>query len=110
MVQLYRFLDDGSARSYLRGAILRRVRSPADLRVAREAFGAVANDPELVAQVLERAGEGPGRIRALRRLTEQFPGNVDLELQLQGRVAEARRLAAELRADPLTDAGVRTAI
>lgn len=116
MVQLYRFLDDGSARSYLRGAILRRVRSPADLRVAREAFGAVANDPELVAQVLERAGEGPGRIRALRRLTEQFPGNVDLKLQLleelerQGRVAEARRLAAELRADPLTDAGVRTAI
>jgi Ca-activated chloride channel family protein len=52
----------------------------------------------------------------LRRLIVQFPNNMDLQLSLlellerTGKVAEARRLALQMRQNPLADAGVRTAI
>ncbi|MCA9611270.1 MAG: hypothetical protein KC586_00795, partial [Myxococcales bacterium] len=100
---------------YLRRAILRRVRTPDDLRQVRGAFGGRADDA-LVAQVLARAGEGEGRIRALRQLVRQLPFRLELkkqlleELEAQGKIAEAKRLAHDLRSDPLTDAGIRTAI
>jgi len=116
MVQVYRLARGTSARRYLRRAILRRVRTPADLRVARQAFGADAATDDLVAQVLERAGDGAGRVRALRRLIEQFPYDLELKLDLLrtlerlDRGEEARRYARELRTDPMTDAGVRTAL
>ncbi len=117
MIQLYRIFSDGSARGFLRAAILRRVRSPEDLRAVRGAFG-LGHDPdwELVEQVLERAGSEAARIRALRRLAMQYPDSFDLKLRLLealevgGHDAEARRLADWLRADARSDAGVRTAV
>ncbi|HJL17175.1 MAG TPA: VIT domain-containing protein [Sandaracinaceae bacterium LLY-WYZ-13_1] len=117
MVDVYRLSSSGAARSYMRAAILRRVRSPQDLRAVRAAFGLGADpDWELVAQVLERARGEAGRIRALRRLTMQYPHSFELKLRLltaletAGRRAEAKRLADRLRADPRSDAGVRTAV
>lgn len=106
----------GGASDYLRRAILRRVRTPDDLRLVRNAFGADGRDPALVERVLAAAGDGEGRIRALRRLVAQMPYRVDLkkalleELERQGKIPEAKRLAGDLRRDPLTDAGIRTAI
>lgn len=100
---------------YLRRAILRRVRTPDDLRLVRGAFGGRADDA-LIAQVLGRAGEGEGKIRALRQLVRQMPFRLELkkqlleELEAQGKIAEAKRLAQQLRNDPMTDAGIRTAI
>ncbi|MEZ4339904.1 MAG: tetratricopeptide repeat protein [Sandaracinaceae bacterium] len=117
MIQLYHLFSSGSARGFLRAAILRRVRSPEDLRAVRGAFG-LGHDPdwELVEQVLERAPNEAARIRALRRLAMQYPDSFDLKLRLLealevgGHDAEARRLADGLRADARSDAGVRTAV
>jgi len=70
----------------------------------------------MIQQVLARAGEGRGRLRALRRLSDMFPRDFDLLLQLlealeaQHDAAGARRLADRLRSDPMIDAGIRTAI
>jgi len=117
MVQLYRYLDDGGARSYLRAAILRRVRTPADLRAVRDAFGLSSGvDFALVEQVLARATTPALKIRALRQLVLQYPDSFDLKLRLlseleaSSKLPEAKRLAELLRRDPLADAGVRTAI
>jgi Ca-activated chloride channel family protein len=117
MIQVYRHLSDSDARTYLRSAILRRVRSPEDLRAVRDAFDVSRIvDEELVKQVIERATDGPGRIRAIRGLIAQFPFSFELKLRLleeletQGRIPEAKRLAHQLRSDPLADPGVRTAI
>jgi tetratricopeptide (TPR) repeat protein len=117
MIQVYRYLDDGGARNYLRGAIARRVRTPGDLRAVREAFGLSAVvDQALVEQVLARATTPAQRIAALRQLVAQQRDSFDLKLRLlseleaAGRLPEARRLAEQLRRDPLADAGVRTAI
>ncbi|MEM9067180.1 MAG: VIT domain-containing protein [Myxococcota bacterium] len=115
MIRVHRFLTSGGARRYVRRAILRRVRTPDDLRLARNAFGSQRN-AELIAQVLERAGDAAARIRALTALRRQFPRDLDLALQLleelerQEKLDRARRLARALRADPLSDAGIRTAI
>ncbi|MBX3270276.1 MAG: hypothetical protein KF729_08440 [Sandaracinaceae bacterium] len=117
MIALYDRFSSGSERGFLRAAILRRVRSPQDLRAVRGAFG-MGNDPdwELVEQILERAPNDAARVRALRRLAMQYPDSFDLALRLLealergGHAAEARRLADRLRADPRSDAGVRTAV
>jgi Ca-activated chloride channel family protein len=115
MIQVYHLLDGGADRAYLRRSILRRVRTPEQLRATRNAFGS-SSDAALIRQVLERAGEGRGKLRALRRLSRMFPRDFDLLLQLlealeaQHDAAGARRLADRLRADPMIDAGIRTAI
>ena len=117
MVAVYRLFSSGSARGYLRAAILRRVRSPQDLREARAAFG-LGDEPdwELVEQILERAPSQAARVRALRRLAMQYSESFDLKLRLlealeaAGLDAEARRLASRLRVDARADAGVRTAV
>lgn len=117
MIDVYRIFTSGSARGYLRSAILRRVRSPQDLRLVRGAFS-LGREPDhsLVEQVLERANGQVAKLRALRRLTMQYPGSFDLKLrflealEVGGHRAEARRLADRLRADPRSDAGVRTAV
>jgi len=117
MLSVYQMFTSGSARGFLRGAILRRVRSPQDLRAVRGAFG-LGREPdwELVEQVLERARGEEGRLRALRRLVMQYSDSFDLKLRLlealetAGHEPEARRLADRLRADPASDMGVRTAI
>ncbi|MBW2460114.1 MAG: TonB family protein [Deltaproteobacteria bacterium] len=117
LIGVYRHLSDSSARRFMRAAILRRVRSPEDLRAVRDAFGLTRGvDGELVRQVISRAGDGAGKIRAIRGLIHQFPFSFDLKLRLleeleaQDRVPEAKRLAHRLRRDPLADPGVRTAI
>ena len=115
MIEVYQGFSSSSLRNYLRRAIMRRVRSADDLRMVRRVFGAKAADDTLIAQVLERAGEA-GRLDALRRLVEQLPHHVDLKLQLleelekAGRKRELYRYAQRLRANPLADAGIRTAI
>jgi Ca-activated chloride channel family protein len=117
MVELYSYLPDASARGFFRGAILRRVRTADDLRLVRNAFGlGTGVDWALVEQVLARATSPAARLRALRQLVAQTPGSFELrlrlleELEAQGRVPEAARLAERLRTDPLADPGVRTAI
>ncbi|RLB57256.1 MAG: hypothetical protein DRJ42_00725 [Deltaproteobacteria bacterium] len=117
LIGVYRHLSDSSARRFMRAAILRRVRSPEDLRAVRDAFGLTRGvDAEMVRQVIARAGDGAGKIRAIRGLITQFPFSFDLKLRLleeleaQDRVPEAKRLAYRLRRDPLADPGVRTAI
>ncbi|NOY94470.1 MAG: tetratricopeptide repeat protein [Deltaproteobacteria bacterium] len=115
MIRLYHLLDGGADRAFLRRSILRRVRTPQQLRLVRNAFGS-SSDSALIQQVLARAGEGRGKLRALRRLSRMFPRDFDLLLQLlealeaQHDLAGARRLADRLRADPMIDAGIRTAI
>ena len=117
MVEVYRYLPDASARSFFRGAILRRVRTADDLRLVRNAFGlGTGTDWNLVEQVLARATTPAARLRALRELVQQTPGSFELQLRLleeleaQQHVPEAIRLAERLRTDPLADPGVRTAI
>ncbi|MCC6877445.1 MAG: tetratricopeptide repeat protein [Sandaracinaceae bacterium] len=117
MIAVYGLFDSGAARGYLRSAILRRVRSPEELRAVRGAFGLGAGpDWTLVEQVLARAPNDEARLRALRQLVAQYPDDFDLKLRLlemletAERGPEARRLAERLRTDPRADAGVRTAI
>jgi tetratricopeptide (TPR) repeat protein len=117
MIDVYTYLTDASARGFFRGAILRRVRTPADLRVVRGTFGLSSSfDWTLVEQVLARATTPAARLRALRELIVQQPDSFDLklrlleELEVQRRIPELRRLAERLRVDPLADPGVRTAI
>ncbi len=117
MIDVYRLMNESAARDFLRHEILRRVRSPNDLALVRAAFGPGALDLDgLIEQVLARAQTPVARLRALRALMIQRPDSIDLELRLleeleaQGRHAEAIRLAAQLRLDPMADAGVRTAI
>jgi Ca-activated chloride channel family protein len=117
MVGFYQLLSDGAARAWLRGQILQKVRTPEELRLVRTAFGlGQAVDQELIERVLARGDTPEKRAVLLRELVEQFPASFDLKLQLldelerQERIGEARRLANDMRADPLADAGVRTAV
>ena len=117
MIQVYRLMSDGSARVFLRGQILRRVRTAEDLRSVRGAFNLGSDvDWTLVEQILDRAPNDTAKIRALRRLTWQHPDSFDLKLRLLATLErtehldEAKRLADLMRADPLADPGVRTAI
>lgn len=117
MLSLYSYLSDGSARGTLRSTILRRVRTPEDLRLVRARFGTSGyTDWALIEQVLARATTPAARLRALRQLVSQQPESFELrlrllqELEAQGRLPDAARLAEDLRTDPLADAGVRTAI
>lgn len=116
MIQVYRLLSGAQAKRFVRHRTLRAVRTPEQLRLVRNAFGAAAASDDLVAQVLERATTPRRRVLALRRLIQQFPGDLELKLALLagldalGRHDEARRFAERLRADPASDAGVRTAI
>ncbi|MEC7519980.1 MAG: AgmX/PglI C-terminal domain-containing protein [Myxococcota bacterium] len=117
MVDVYRLLSDPSGRSFVRAQILRRVRTPDDLRQVRRAFLTGSEiDWALVEQILDRAPNEAAKVRALRRLTWQYPDSFELKLRLLSlleraeRPAEAKRLADAMRADPLADPGVRTAI
>ena len=117
MVDVYRLLSDASGRSFVRGQVLRRVRTPEDLRQVRQAFLTGSEiDWELVEQILDRAPNEAAKVRALRRLTWQYPDSFELKLRLlallerSARAPEAKRLADAMRADPLADPGVRTAI
>ncbi|MCC7534823.1 MAG: hypothetical protein IT379_01345, partial [Deltaproteobacteria bacterium] len=117
MVDLYRRLSRTAAAGHLRAAILRRVRSPSDLRVARNAFGmGLEPDWPTVERLLREASDDAARIRILRQLSRDYPSNTQVRLRLLAalerarRLPEARRLADQLRADPAADAVIRTEI
>lgn len=115
MLPLYHAASSASARTYLRNAIVRRVRTPDDLRLVRRTFGASV-DAQMIERALAAATTDAQKVRVLRRLITQFPTHMELQLSLlellerMGQTAEARRLARVMRQNPLADAGVRTAI
>ncbi|MBC7172125.1 MAG: tetratricopeptide repeat protein, partial [Polyangiaceae bacterium] len=116
MIELYSMLARASDRTYVRSAILSRVRSTDDLRAARSAFGAGRVDFELVERTLEAAKTDDARLVAMRQLVERYGEDLDLSLRLlemlerATRPSDAKRWAERLRRHPLADAGVRTAI
>ena len=117
-VQLYRAFGSGSSvADYLRRAILRNVRTPQDVMAVRAGLGLdVPVDWSVFSRLWRRNEDPEFRIRLVRRWLEVVPEEMDLRLRLlslleqTGKLAEARRLARELRADPLADSRVRTAV
>lgn len=117
-VQLYRaFGADSTVASYLRRAILRNVRTPEDVMAIRAGLGLDVPVDWSVFSRLWMANENPeARLRLVRRWLEVVPEEMDLRLRLlalleqTNKIAEAKRLAYDLRADPLADARVRTAV
>ncbi|HEY8428915.1 MAG TPA: AgmX/PglI C-terminal domain-containing protein, partial [Sandaracinaceae bacterium] len=117
-VQLYRALSGNeSVADYLRRIILRNVRSPEDVVAVRAGLGLdVPVDWSLFSRAWKQNPDPQQRLRLVRRWLEIAPEETDLRLRLlslleqTGAQAEARRLARELRADPLADARVRTAV
>lgn len=115
MIEVARALSGSGERAFARRTILARVRVPEDVRAVRAAFGDEAAY-DRIEQVLQRASDPSARISILRRLIMQYPGSAELKLRLleeleaAGRLEEALRLAHGMRLDPLSDAGVRTAI
>lgn len=117
-VELYHAFSGNEAMAdYLRRIILRNVRSPEDVLAVRGGLGLdVPVDWSLFSR-LWRSNEDPQfRLQLVRRWLEVVPEEMDLRLRLLSlleqvnELGEARRLARELRADPLADARVRTAI
>lgn len=116
MVTAYQGFTSTGARSYLRRAIFVRVHTPDDLRIVRAAFGTQTVDQTLVEAELAGATDDAARARVLRRLVSRFGFDLELAMRLlgiherMGKRDEATQLALELRQNPLTDAGMRTAI
>ncbi|MFK7985943.1 MAG: VIT domain-containing protein [Sandaracinaceae bacterium] len=115
MLAVVNQLGTDAERSYARRLALARVRTPADVRAVRAAFGDEVGEG-LIEQVLDEARTPETKVRALRALSQQYPHSFTLRLALVsaldavGRQAEAGRLAERMRADPVADMGVRTAI
>lgn len=117
-VELYRALaGDAAARSYLRRAILRHVRTVDDVYAVRWGLGLDAGVEWEIFSRLWWQNESPqARLALVRRWLEVAPDEMDLRLRLlslleqTNALPEARRVARELRADPLADARVRTAV
>ena len=117
-IQLYRALGPGSpVASYLVRAILRNVRTPRDVQAVRVGLGLeVPVDWGYFSNLWHRNSSPRARLTLVRRWLQAMPKEMDLRLRLLslleelGELAEARRVAEELRADPLADAKVRTAV
>ena len=117
-VSLYRaFSGNESIAAYLRRIILRRVRSPDDVMAVRAGLGLdVPVDWSLFSRLWKNNTDADYRLELVRRWLEVVPEEMDLRLRLLSlleqtdNLAEARRLARELRADPLADARVRTQV
>jgi tetratricopeptide (TPR) repeat protein len=117
-VQLYRSLaGDASVASYLRRAILRHVRTPDDVYAVRWGLGLdVGVDWTLFSRLWWSNESTADRLALVRRWLEVAPEDMDLRLRLlslleqTNATPEARRVARELRADPLADARVRTQV
>lgn len=115
-VALYQQIGgDPSVRSYLRRAILRRARTPSDIDYLRRALGLEPNVTWwLFGRLWNATTDAAARLRLVRRWLAVAPDDLDLRLRLlslleqTGDLGEARRVARELRADPLADARVRT--
>ncbi len=117
-VALYRaFGADSTVAPYLRRAILRHVRTPEDVAIVRAGLGLdVPVDWSLFDRLWKTTPDPETRLRLVRRWLDVVPDDMDLRLRLLAlleethETAEARRLARDLRADPLADARVRTAV
>jgi tetratricopeptide (TPR) repeat protein len=117
-VELYRALaGDTSVATYLRRAILRNVRTPDDVYAVRWGLGLDAGvDWSLFSRMWWQNESPQQRLALVRRWLEVAPDEMDLRLRLlslleqTSALPEARRVARELRADPLADARVRTAV
>lgn len=117
-IQIYQGLrGDAAIRSYLRRAILRAVRSPEDVAFVRSQMGLEPGVEWWVfSRLWARSITPEARLSLVRRWLRVAPEDIDLRLRLlslleeTGDLAEARRVARELRADPLADARARTEI
>jgi Ca-activated chloride channel family protein len=118
MVQLYhRFSEDPGAQDFLRRAILGAVRTAADLRTVVDGIG-VGEDVQwtMVESLVAKAKTPEDRVTALEQLAARWPDNLKLKLkriealEAVKRLAEARRLADEVRGDPYADAQARTLV
>lgn len=117
-IQLYRAFGPSSPLGpYLVRAIIRNVRTPQDVNLVRVGLGfEVPVDWDYFTTLWYRNPSPQARLRLVRRWLEAIPYDMDLRLRLLslleevGELAEARRLAHELREDPLADAKVRTAV
>lgn len=115
-VQVYAALrGDPAVGSYLRRAILRSVRSPSDIAFVRLQMGLEPGVEWWVfSRLWARTPTPAARLVLLRRWLAVAPEDIDLRLRLlslleqTGDLGEARRVARELRADPLADARART--
>ncbi len=108
---------DPAARSYLHRVILRFVSTPDQVRYVRQVLGLEPQVEWLVFARLWQSTSSPeARLRVVRRWLEVAPDDLDLRLRLlslleqTSALPEARRVARELRADPLSDAKVRTEV
>ena len=117
-VALYRaFSGSESIADYLRRIILRNVRSPDDVMAVRAGLGLdVPVDWSLFSRLWKTNSDPQYRLALVRRWLEVVPEEMDLRLRLlslleqTNNLPEARRLARELRADPLADSRVRTQV
>lgn len=117
-VSLYRALASNEAvAAYLRRAIFANVRTPEDVIAVRVGLGIEASvDWELFGRLWKRTTDPEARLRLVRRWLEVLPDEMDLRLRLMalleetGRVAEAKREARAIRAEPLADAKARTLV
>lgn len=117
-VTLYqRLRGDASVAGYLRRAILSHVRTARDLAIVRNGLGLEAPvDWDVFSRLWARTTDPEARLRLVRRWLEVLPEEMSLRLHLlalleeTGKIDEAKRLARELRADPLADANVLTAV
>lgn len=117
-VALYQQLRrEPSVGTYLRRAILRRVRTPQDVEFVRRRLGLEANvDWTYFSRVWNRTSNPEARLRLVRRWLEVLSDEFDLRLRELAlleeldRIPEARRLAHRLRAHPLADAAVYAAV
>jgi tetratricopeptide (TPR) repeat protein len=108
---------DPTARAYLHRVILRFVSTPDQVRYVRQVLGLEPQVEWLVFARLWQSTSSPeARLRVVRRWLEVAPDDLDLRLRLlslleqTNALPEARRVARELRADPLSDAKVRTEV
>jgi len=117
-LELYRgFADDAVLAPYLREAILRSLREPNEVGVARRELGL---DPSLDFGVFARAFASAttptAKLALVRRWLEVAPDDIDLRLRLLAlleethALPEARRVAHDLHMDPLVDARARTLV
>lgn len=116
--QLYnRFAARGGARSYMRRAILRHVRTPQDVEVVRRYLGLEAHvDWAYFGRAYRAANTPAAKLQLVNRWLEAMPEDFSLRLRKlalleeTNELVQARRLARELTDDPLADAQVRTQV
>jgi TonB family protein len=106
--------------AYIRSKILASVTSPAQIdAVMTYCDGALTIGPDDLEKVLEKAKSSDARFKAVKELMALYPMDMDLELTLlsmleddgsEQRLAEAMRLAEELRHAPYATAMMRTRV